>query len=376
LGVTEEVCFSTGVSEKEVLSFLRRFGHNTNSFLLAYGGCDWFRSYTPSGLIAYARSGRTCVLAGDPLCCREDILPVLQLFSQQVGSQYRIALVLVSSWLVPQLKQAGYAVIEVGTDAFFDLQTWRPRGDRAKKVRSAVNLARRSGITVTPYQVVNGRAPYLEEQMQACAEAWLASQRGFTIRFFSAVRPLEWAEEKRSFLAWHEGRLIGFVTCSPIYARNGWYIEDIIRHPDVLYGTTELLITTALESLREEGFSVATLGLSPFANSCRDIGHPGRMRVLSAILTALTPFYNFRGLHHYKKKFAPSWWEPVYVAFLPDRLTWGLVLDVIDALVPGGFLRLIRDWPLNYSRSLLGHRIAALSRAHPSTLPSKRASFK
>jgi phosphatidylglycerol lysyltransferase len=261
--------------------------------------------------------------------------------------------VLASSWLVPQLKQAGYGAIEVGSDACFDLATWRPRGDRAKKVRSAVNLARRLGVTVSPYQLAKSRDLYLEQELQACAEAWLAGRRGFALQFFSAVRPLESAEEKRYFLARHGGRVVGFVSCSPIYARNGWYIEDIVRRPEAVYGTTELLITTALESLREEGFSLATLGISPFANRNPDIEHPARMRVLGAMLAALSPFYNFRGLQHYKKKFAPSWWEPVYVAFWPNRLTWRLVFDVVGALIPGGFLRLVRAWPASYARGLL-----------------------
>jgi phosphatidylglycerol lysyltransferase len=300
------------------------------------------------------------VVAGDPLCAPEDTLPVLKAFSRWAGSQYRIALVLVSNWLVPLFKEAGYGTIEVGSDPFFDLQTWRPRGDRAKKVRSAVNLARRSGVTISAYQVTEGRELQLEEKLKVCAEAWLTGQRGFTIRFFSAMRPLEWAEEKLYFAAWHQGRLIGFVTCSPIYARNGWYIEDIIRCPEAVYGTTELLITTAFESLRQEGFSVATLGLSPFANSRPDTEHPGRARVLTFILTALAPFYNFRGLQHYKKKFAPSWWESVYVAFWPNRLTWSLALDVVDALIPGGFLRLVRRWPPSYARNLPEQPVAAL----------------
>lgn len=184
--------------------------------------------------------------------------------------------------------------------------------------------------------------------MQNCAKAWLASQRGFTIRFFSAVRPLECAEEKRYFIARHEGRLVGFVTCSPIYARNGWFIEDILRQPQAPYGTTELLITTALESLREERFDVATLGLAPFVDLETDIEHPGRTRLLQMILIVLRPFYNFRGVVHFRRKFAPSWWEKVYLAFWPDRVTWGLTLDVINTLFPEGFHGLVRGWLASY----------------------------
>ena len=83
----EQRVLSTAVSDEEILGFLRQFGRNTNSFLLAYGRCAWFRSDNPPGLVAYVCGGHTCVVAGDPLCAPEDTLAVLQAFSQQVGNR-------------------------------------------------------------------------------------------------------------------------------------------------------------------------------------------------------------------------------------------------------------------------------------------------
>ena len=157
------------VSIDDIFNFLRSFGRNTNSFLLAYDECKWFKNTSPPGLIAYIQSGHTYVVAGDPLCAPEDTLAVLQAFSRHVGYQYRIALVLVSYWLIPQLKQAGYGVLKVGEDPFFELGTWKPQGDRAKKVRSAVNLARRLGVTISSYRPAEERHPLLEEELKACA---------------------------------------------------------------------------------------------------------------------------------------------------------------------------------------------------------------
>jgi lysylphosphatidylglycerol synthetase-like protein (DUF2156 family) len=105
-----------------------------------------------------------------------------------------------------------------------------------------------------------------------------------------------------------------------------------------------LLITTALESLREEGFDVATLGPAPFVDLETDIEHPGRTRLLRIILIVLRPFYNFRGVGHFRRKFAPNWWERVYLAFWPNRITWGLTLDAVNALFPEGFRGLVRGW--------------------------------
>ena len=134
--------------------------------------------------MAYVRRGHTCVIAGDPLCAPENTPAVLEAFSHHMGNQYRIMLTLASGWLINQLKQTGYGAIEIGRDPFFDLGNWKPRGNRAKKIRSAVNLARRTGLTVSAYRPSERRDLHLEQEMQNCAKAWLASQRGFTIRFF------------------------------------------------------------------------------------------------------------------------------------------------------------------------------------------------
>ena len=336
------------VSREEVFAFLRRFGRNTQSFVLAYGGCDWFQSADPPGLVAYVRSGHTCVVGGDPLCDPEDAPAVLQAFARSIARGRRIAIVLASSWTVPQLNLLGYGAIAVGSDPFFDLEAWRPRGERGQRIRSAPNRARRRGVTVSSYQPTKGRDPRAEAELQACLRAWLTARPGLMVRFFSAVQPLEWPEEKRYFCAWQGGHMVAFVVCSPIYARHSWLIADIVRRPDTVHGATEWLITTAFESLRREGVKVATLGLSPLQNLPADSQHPLRVQTLRAVAATLRPFYNFRGMRQYKRKFAPSWWEPVYVAFRPDRLSPGLIFDIVNALMPGGVLGVAWGWVSRY----------------------------
>ena len=45
-------------------------------------------------------------------------------------------------------RQVGLRAIKVGAAPYFDLATWAPRGDRAKKARAGVNQARRAGVRV------------------------------------------------------------------------------------------------------------------------------------------------------------------------------------------------------------------------------------
>jgi len=151
LVVAKPALAPAALSREDVLRFLRRFGRNTNSFLLTYGECDWFCPEQPLGVIPYVRSGRSMIVVGDPLCGREDAASLLAALTEQAGNGQRVVLLLASSWLVGDLRAAGYGALEVGSDACFDLLNWAPRGNRAKKVRSATNLARRSDVTASAY---------------------------------------------------------------------------------------------------------------------------------------------------------------------------------------------------------------------------------
>ncbi len=349
------------MTREELLEALRVHGRGSSSFLLTYGGFEWFRNEEPPGLLAYVRSGRTLVVAGEPLCAREHTAAVLRSFARAMGRRCRIALLPVGGAAADTLASAGFGALQVGSEPYFDLATWRPCGDRAKKVRSAVNQARRTGVQVAAYRADAGRDPALEAELRGCADAWLAGRPLMPMRFLLALRPLDGAEEKRYFVARHGGRVVGFVACSPIYARRGWYLEDVVRTPDAPHGVTEMLVTAALHALAAEGAREATLGVSPLAGLEAAGGRRWIHRLLRLARVMGEPFYHFRGLHHYKKKYAPTSWEPVYVIFRPDRVTPGLIVDLVNAFLPRGIVGLVRD-PIARRASTAAGWIAAASR--------------
>ena len=295
------------MSEGEIWYFLKKYGRNTNSFLTTYGEVQWFRSKSPEGLIAFLERGHTLIVSGDPLCEPGNTLAVLGNFRKTFGHKYQVVLLLTSNWLVDWLKAQRYGVLEVGKEPFFDLHSWAPKGDKAKKLRSAINRAKRKGVSVECYQPAITKNPELEALMLSCTEKWTSARTGLPIRLFSVLNPFLHSEEKRYFVAWQNGNLAAYVACSPIYSRNGWYVEDVIRMPNAPYGATEMLISQALESFKLAGSKVATLGISPFANQ-EAISTPSKgQKMLGVLAKLMEPFYNFQGIEHFKKKFAPSW---------------------------------------------------------------------
>jgi hypothetical protein len=155
---------------------------------------------------------------------------------------------------------------------------------------------------------------------------------GFLLR----SRPFAKRERKRTFIATHEGRVVGAMTCAPAPARNMLYVEEQLRRPDAPDGTTELLVEEARVAAKSDGLALLSLGPSPLQGAQ---SQPyGSFRAVKLLVRALFSranfFYSFRSLNHYKKKFAPSFWEDnffIYRGSLP-----AVVLGVAAAFAPDG----------------------------------------
>jgi phosphatidylglycerol lysyltransferase len=134
------------------------------------------------------------------------------------------------------------------------------------------------------------------------------------------------------------------LACSPIYARRGWYLEDLIRRPGAERGVSELLVVEAIGHLADEGAELATLATSQLAGIKPDaLTTPFKQlaRMLTFIYENLDAFYHFKTLHRFKSKFAPSFIEPEYVAIYPPRIRLRMIYAVIGAFDPAGFTGLI-----------------------------------
>ena len=157
---------------------------------------------------------------------------------------------------------------------------------------------------------------------------------GFLVR----VEPFELADERRLFIASVEGadgeagaRLVGFAAVVPVYARNGWFIDDLIRAPTAPNGTTELLVDAAMNDAAASGSEFLTLGLAPLAG---DVA-----RGLSLARRYATPLYDFRGLWAFKAKLRPARWMPIYLSYPVGQSALGAVFHALRAFARRGLLR-------------------------------------
>ena len=322
-----------------LLEMVRRYGYEYQSFLSLYGGMQSWVSRDPEAAVVYRRVGRVAVVAAAPLTARGDLLEVTRRFLDFCGRQKLDCLMLpVGGEYAAVARSCGMALLQIGESGYFKLPEWRPAGDRAKKVRAGVNQATRAGVRVEPYDPSQRLDLRARAEIEEVCQAWVNTREVDALGWLLELDPFHLSENKRYFLARRsDGTLEGMLVCSPIYARDGWYLEDLIRRPGAERGVSELLIVEALKRFAAEGAGLATLGTSPLAGVEPQGQFKQTSRLLKLIYEHLDAFYHFKALHRFKAKFAPSFVDQEYVAIYPPRIRLRMALAVIGAFDPAGF---------------------------------------
>jgi phosphatidylglycerol lysyltransferase len=330
----------------DLLRLQALYGYNAHSLVsIAPGAATWSMPGI-DGAIIYGEFGRVWLAAGDPLAHEDDIKPLVIGFMADASRAKRIAaFVPATDRFASEAVKLGLTAIKIGAAPYFDLPRWQPRGNSAKHMRAGINKALRAGVHVELVEQFD--SAFRREIADLCLQ-WLKSRRAAaSFGWLLALDPFASADRKKLFVA-RDGneRLVGLLAASPIPARHGWYLEDVLRAPDAPTGTADLLVTEALRHLKESGAVLATLGTAPLANDGNDDisthDHPVIERALRSASRPLRTFYNFEGLRRFKAKFVPSWWESEYAlvqhgVLVPSRVAHAL----LRAIVPGGLKQLL-----------------------------------
>lgn len=311
-----------------LLGLAQRFGRSTHSFLSLYPGLSIFQEPEIEGYIPYVTSGNLILIAGEPVCSDSDFAALMSRFMEnRSGPGQTIGMIPVSQSTRVRLAELGFDSLYIGKEPIFDLQAL-PQSSRS--IRQAIRRAKRKGLQVIPF------AERYRGQIERVSQQWLVSREMPAMSFLFQLRPLVLQEYKKYFLLVDDqGELLAFLACSPIYARDGWYLEDLIRTGDMPNGGTELLIHSAMEALAAEGFQLATLALAPLAGlPDHDEEHPYLNQLLRLSYEHLSFLYHFQTLEFFKGKFQPSVWESNYFCFYPRGLSFKLVQSLLSAFMP------------------------------------------
>jgi pimeloyl-ACP methyl ester carboxylesterase len=330
----------------DLLKLYQSHGYNAHALVGIAPGVRLWACPDAKGAVAYNEFGKVWLVPGDPLASVENLAQVANGFIQQARAEGRVVgFMPATEQFAKHSGDLNLRAVKIGSAPYFDLGTWAPRGDRAKKARAGVNQARRAGVHVSAVADVHDQ---LIRETACLCKSWLTTRRSaMKFEWLFTLDLFRHKDRKKYFTARDKtGRLVGFLAASPIPARDGWYLEDVLRSKKAPNGTTDLLVVEVLELLKRDGAKLATLGTAPMATEAdtdSDV-HDSPLLSKAARLVArcVSVFYNFDGVRRFKAKFAPSWWENEYV-LMSQNLTAPprIVRAFVQAIVPAGPFTLI-----------------------------------
>ncbi len=313
-----------------VHDLLRRHGAEATSFqVLEPGYHYWFDS--ADACVAYTDTGRAWVAVGAPVASPEDQAAVARRFLAAAAANEREARFFAVDEAFVERSDLGRT--HIGEQPLWDPSEWEGIIRSSRSLREQLRRANAKDVrvrVVPPEEIADPRTS-TRLAVEALIARWLASHKMSEMKFMVLVHPFSYPEERRYVIAERVGAVVGFAAAVPVYARDGWFVEDVIRDPSAPNGTAECLIDAMMRQFAAEGSRYATLGLAPLAGDVNS--------TLRLTRDYTTHLYNFGGVRAFKEKLKPHRWEPIYVAYARGQLGILALRDVLAAFAPGGLVR-------------------------------------
>ncbi len=315
------------MDRSRLLALLRKHGRSVASFQsLEPGLALWCDDRTPDAAVAYFDTGQAWVAAADPICANENVKEVARKFYDAAHRKGRRASFFCSE------QDLGGKKIRIGEQPIWIPSRWPETLAAHRRLREQIRRARAKSVVVRRVEAAElAPGSPLRKKADAIAEAWLDTRPMEPMQFLVTLAPFELRDEHRFYSAERDGELVALLSCIPIYAKNGLFLEDLIRGSHAPNGTTELLIDCAMREAAEKGDAIVTLGLAPLS---------GETSFLLDVLGLLgRGLYDFRGVRAFKARLHPNRWEPVFMAHETGASSTLAMLDALTAFAGGSLTK-------------------------------------
>jgi lysylphosphatidylglycerol synthetase-like protein (DUF2156 family) len=209
--------------------------------------------------------------------------------------------------LRPAYRDSGFRLLKFGEEAVVEVDHFDLTSPARADARHEVARARRAGLeaaTMWDPQPPGG----LWAELEQVSRDWLVVRGGREMGF-SLGRLREPVDSATRYTVARDqsGRVHAF--CSWIRMGDDGVALDLIRRrPDAAAGAVDLCIVTAIERTRGDGLARLSLGSVPFRDSLDDapdgrLAHAVRNRLYQRGCHG----YSYRGLSHFKAKYATRW---------------------------------------------------------------------
>jgi phosphatidylglycerol lysyltransferase len=338
---------------------LRAHGDSSVAAFALTDDTDYFFSANGRAVIAYRFESDTLLAVGDPIGPDDEIPALLDDFAHHCADHdWQWAFFQARPEHLFQYRRLGWRALHIGEDPILWTDRFSLDGAAVGEARRAVRKAEGAGIEVRHFlpdehPFAPAESPQILDAMRKISSEWLRAhpegERDFCAGRFDPHRlPHEWLAVALDAAT---GRLEGFVTWVPIWARRGWALDLMRRRGDSRPGTMELLIVRSVEAARKRGDALLSLSLSALARvddpetTPSDLGPapaiPETDRAREFLTQHLARFYDFEGLFRWKRKFDPRF-EHRYLVYPGPFALPRVAMALVRAQSPGGLLSYLR----------------------------------
>ena len=373
--------------DRKKASQLVHFGGDTMSFMTTWPDNHYWFSNTERSAIAYRlKYGIALTLTGpfgDKTEYKNDLKAFIQLCEQNSWSP---AFYAVHEEDRKNLESLGFMSIKVGSDMLVYPKEWQTRGKKWQDIRTAINKAKRDGITDV-LSTYNDAPWEIQQQIIEISEEWAELKSLPEMKFtLGGLEELHDPRVKILYAIDNNGKVLGVTSWMPTYSNNrviGWTLDFMRHRTDSPNGIMELLIARMAERLRDEGLenpesavefmSLSAAPLAGITDICdsndsststssqneantvsnnddienndndgvehaqNSVNHHESNEIivhaLEMMSDILEPAYGFKSLYFFKKKFQPTN-SPVYICYLDSAKLAQISLAVTSSYLP------------------------------------------
>lgn len=313
----------------EIAEYVKRWGCSASIALLD-PDCEIFKTPEIDGLIGYRTKGRHVFVFGDPVCNPAAKSKLAKAFDEYCKNQKKnIVYTQISdqfgTWALEFYKGA---LIEIGEELYVNPDENPMEGSEARMLRKKVNHAIHEGTIVEEYTDID---PKKENAMEDVKHAWLKSRKGPQI-FLSHIHLFENRTGKRWFYAKQGDKIVGLSLLNKIDSKQGWVLNQSLTTPDAPHGTTELLVTSILNQLRNEKCHYLTFGVVP-SSEIKNISGLNKFSSWLAKKAFKSAIWVFRlnGKRVYWQKYKPNF-DKSHILFTKQNVGFCDIINLLCSL--------------------------------------------
>ncbi|MDN4477794.1 DUF2156 domain-containing protein [Demequina sp. SYSU T00039] len=312
-------------------------GMTSIGYMARWEGIDHWISDDGTAGFGFKQVGNTVIVLSDPAGHPDDLRRNYAGFAEFCRSRgWRLGYFAVSERARSELSEQGWKSLQVAEDTVVRLPDLAFTGKKWQDVRSAINRAKREGVTMRVVRYAE--APRgLKDQMEAISAQWAGDKSLPEMGFTLGDLPQADDPNVEMHLAVDEdGTVHGMTSWMPVYREGfvvGWTIDIMKRRLDdgVMSGVMEFLIAESAVQYKEAGYEFISLSAAPLSYS-GEVDNSVE-KLLDILADKMEPYYGFTSLERFKAKFKPEH-RPLYLAYQDEVGLPGIALGILRAYLP------------------------------------------